>query len=131
MTKSAPHLEALSAREDQRHVSKEELLRPRKVTEEVEISGLDGVVTIRSLSFTKRQEIQKKSKVGTEEFDSDFMTMLSIKESLVDPELTEEDLVKLKEQDASIIDELSVAISMLNLTGRSSELKKGSKKTQN
>lgn len=120
-------LRDLSAREEQRKLSKEELLRPRKVVEEQFIPGLGGTVTLQSISHRQRQEFREASKFGTAEFDEDRFTLLSIVASVVDPALTLEDVEALKDQDATVIDELIVFISSLNMLGRSEELKKGSK----
>lgn len=119
-------LRDLSAREEQKRLTKEELLRPRRVTDEQYIAGLDGTVMLRSISHAQRQELREKAGFGTDNFDEDVFTMLSIVESIVDPKITVEDLEALREQDATVIDELIVYISTLNMMGRSENLKKES-----
>src|SRR5687768_12887522 len=89
---------ALHVAEAQRRLSREELLRPRIHTKEVEIESLGGKVLLKSLSHGKRQEINARSRFGTEEFDAGTMTLLSILESVVEPKLTPEDIEQLAEQ---------------------------------
>lgn len=125
------HLQALEAKEQQRKLSKEELLRPRLIKETVFVEGLQGEITIKSVSHAKRQELHKLAGVGTDDFDGDRLTMLTIAASIVEPELSESDVAALREQDAAVIDEISMHISALNLMGRSGELKKESSETQN
>lgn len=124
-------LQALSAREEQQRLSKEELLRPRHITETVFMNSLGGEVVFQSMTHRVRKEIQDETKAGTPEFDDDLMTMLSIVESVVEPKLTRDDIEKLREQDASIIDEFSLHIATLNMFGRGEELKKESDETPN
>jgi len=124
-------LQDLSAREGQKRLSKADLLRPRLVEEDVEIVSLGGTVRIKSISHEARQRIREESGFGTPSFDEDRFTMLSIIESITDPVLTEEDLGELRKQDASVIDELIVVISTLNLLGQTDNLKKESETTQN
>lgn len=124
-------VQALQAREEQRRASREELLTPRRRTEEVYIEGLDAWITLRSLSHEARQKLQKDAGVGTEAFDAEKMGLLSIVASVVDPVLTETDVAELWKQDGAIIDEIQLAIGGMNLMGRAPELKKGSKPTQN
>jgi hypothetical protein len=119
-------LRDLSAREEQKRLTKAELLRPRRVKDEQYIAGLDGTVLLQSISHAQRQELRDKAGFGTETFDEDLFTMLSIVESIVDPKLTVEDLEALRKQDATIIDEFIVYISTLNMMGRSETLKKES-----
>lgn len=123
-------LRDLSAREEQRKLSKAELLRPRKVVEETFINSLGGTITLQSLSHGRRQEIRQAAGFDTPEFDEDKFTMLSIVASIVDPEMTLDDLQALHDQDASVIDELIVKISVLNLLGRTEDLKKESEPIQ-
>lgn len=121
----------LGAREEQRRLSKTELLRPRMVEEDVFIHSMGGTVTLRSISHEARQRIRDQAGFMTQEFDEDKFTMLSIVESVIDPDLQEEDVEELRKQDASVIDELVLAVSTLNLLGRSEDLKKESETTTN
>lgn len=124
-------LHALEAQEEQRRLSKEELLRPRKLRQEVEIEGLEGKVTIQTLSYRKRRELKAEAKAGTPEYDDDLFTLLVISESVVEPKLTKDDLEALGEQDGMVLDTLSVEIAKLNLMGKAEELKKDSSETSN
>jgi hypothetical protein len=131
MAGSQARLKALTAQEMQKRVSKEQLLTPRQLEEEVTLESLGGTVRIRSLSHAQRQDIQGKCmNPETGQYDTDKMTMLSLVEAVVEPDLTEEDIESLRKQDASIIDELQVAIASLNLMGRAGDLKKESRKTR-
>jgi hypothetical protein len=127
--KAAPHLRDVAAKEEQRRLSKEELLRPRILEEDVEIEALGGTVRIKSLSHAARQDIRTKSGWGGDAFDEDRMNCLGIVFSLVDPKLTEDDIAALREQDQGIFDELVLKISLLNMLGRTEELKKDSSET--
>lgn len=131
MAGSKARLQALNSRELQQRISKEQLLTPRQLEEDVTLESLGGTVKIRSLSHGQRQDIQGKCMdPDTGQFDTDKMTMLSLVEAIIEPDLTEADIEALRTQDASIIDELQVAIASLNLMGRAGELKKGSRKTR-
>ncbi len=121
----------LEARGEQRRLSKAELLRPRIVEEDININSLGGKVLVKSMSHEARLRIREQCGFNTPQFDEDRFTMLSIMESIIDPQLTEEDLVELRKQDANVIDEIIVQISMLNMLGRTEELKKESEPTQN
>lgn len=121
----------LEAREQQRRLSKAELLRPHLAEKDVYISELDGTVRIRSLSHKQRKELQEKAGFNTPEYDDDKMTMFGIIESVIDPQLTETDVEAFREQGSGIIDQLSMEISLLNMIGGSKELGEESSPTQN
>jgi hypothetical protein len=122
----------LESQSEQRRLSREELLHPEMFTKDVELGSLGGrTVVIRSISHKERVRIRTECKYGSPEFDEDKFTMKSIVESLVDPKLTESDLEQLAEQDASVIDELIVQIGLINMLGRTDDLKKESDPTPN
>ena len=121
----------LKQREAQRRLSKADLLTPRIVEKEVEIVGLGGTVVIRSMSHAVRQELRNLTGWGTDEFDQDRFVCLAVVRSLVDPALTDEDVQALREQDQSIYDELEMQITLLNMIGRTEDLKKDSSPTPN
>lgn len=123
-------LSALKAGQEQRRLSKEELLKPRIAEEDVFIAGLGGTVRLRSISHGVRRDIRAASGFGTPEWDEDKMTMLSIVHSIIEPKLTEEDLVAFAEQDATVVDELIMRIGLLNMLGQVDELGKGSGRTE-
>lgn len=124
-------LQALKSAEENRRVSKEELLRPRIVTKPEFIDGLGGEVVIRSLSHAQRQEINQRANVGKPDYDDDLLTCLTIVESLVEPKLEEKDIDALREQDVTIFDDLVLKITMLNMLGRTEDLKKDSREIPN
>ena len=130
MAGSQARLKALQQQEAQQRLSKEQLLTPRQLEEDIHLESLGGTVKIRSLSHAQRQDIQKGAMGESGEVDQDLMTMLSLVESIIEPKLTIEDIKALREQDASVIDELSIQIGSLNLMGRAGDLKKGSRKTR-
>ena len=125
------HLKSLEAQESQRRLSKEEMLRARIVEKEEFIEGLGGTVLLRSLSHEARQEIRTKSGFQTPNWDEDLFTSLGIVYSVIDPKLTEEDIAELRKQDSQIYDDLVLKITMLNMLGRTEELKKESSETPN
>ncbi len=131
MSGTAAKLKDLNAREEQRRLSKEELLRPRIVRRTEFIEGLGGEIIITSLSHRQRQELHERAHVGKPDFDDDMLTTLTIIESLVDPKLEESDIEALRDQDVTVYDEIVLKISMLNMMGRTEELKKDSRETTN
>lgn len=124
-------LRALEAQEEARRLSKEELLKPRKVQKEVEIAGLEGTVKIQTISYQKRRELRQECKWNTPQYDDEEFTLGVVAESVIEPKLTREDLKELAEQDALLIDMLSMEINTLNLLGKAEELKKDSSPTTN
>lgn len=122
----------LRAQEEQRRLSKEELLSVHRHQDVVPIPELGGAVVIQSLTYRERREIREKAKVGTPEYDEDLMETLSIIKSCIDPPLDEKDLERLKDQDSTIIDTLSLAVGFLNMPGRGeSSLGKDSRPMEN
>lgn len=121
----------LHSKEEQRRISKEELLRPRMVEEETQIDSLGGTVVLRSMSHARRQDIRTATLLENGQMDEDRFTMLSIVACIKDPELTEEDITALREQDSTVVDELVLKIGLLNMLGRTDDLKKDSAPTQN
>lgn len=119
----------LKAQEQQRRLSKDELLKPRILKKEIFLESMQGSVVLRSLSHSKRQEVRTEAGFGTEEWDEERFTLLTIAASLQDPELDFDDLTALKEQDAAVIDELVTQITFLNMLGQAGELKKESSET--
>jgi len=95
----------------------------------VEISGLGGTVIIKSMSHAVRQELRGLTGWGTDDFDQDRFVCLAIVRSLVDPQLSDTDIEQLRQQDQSIYDELEMQITLLNMIGRTEELKKDSSST--
>lgn len=124
-------LRALEAEGEQRRLSKEELLQPRIVEEEQEIEALGGSIVLRSLSHKQRQEIRTKANFGKPDFNEELFTTLSIIESIVDPKLTEADIESLRELNVAVYDDLVMRVSLLNLLGKTEDLKKDSSLTQN
>lgn len=131
MPRSEAELKALSSQEDARRLSKEQVLTARIVEKPVFLQSLDGEVVLRSLSHAKRQEFRERAKFGTPEYDDDLFTDLAIVYSFVDPELTEGDIQKFREQDTQVYDEIVLEVTKLNMLGRGEELGKDSSKTQN
>lgn len=113
----------LQQKEQQRRVSRSELLKPKITEEDVYIKRLDGTVKLRSLSQEKRRIIREGCGANTPDYSQDKFELLSIVHSVVDPKLNENDVEELKEQDGGIIDELVVAIQMLNTFGNIEQLK--------
>lgn len=128
MTKAT--VSQLQSQEQQRRLSKEELLQPRIVKQETFVESLGGTVELKSLSHSERQRIRTEAGLGTPEWDEEKFTMLSIVYSVVDPDLSMSDLEALKEQNAAVIDELVTHITFLNMLGQAGELKKESSETQ-
>lgn len=120
------HLKSLEAQEEQRRLSKAELLEPKIVEQDVPIEKLGGSIRIRSLSGATRTRIRQESGFQSPQFDANRMELLTIVYSIVDPELTTDDLEALAKQDAGILDDLTLAVTMLNMIGQVEELKKDS-----
>jgi hypothetical protein len=124
-------LRALEAQEQQRRLTREEVLKPRIRQEEVPIAGLGGTVLLRGITHGLRNDLRKQAKYGTPEYDDDLFTRLYIVHSIVDPPMTLEDVETLKEQDSVVFDELVLQINVFGLAGAAETLKKDSKLTQN
>lgn len=124
-------LQAVQAQEEQRRLSREQLLGPKPREEEVEIAELGGTVVMRTMTHGLRKELRTKAKFGTDQYDDDLFTRLVIVHTIVDPKLTEEDVAALEQQDITVFDEIVMKISMFNLMGSAEALKKDSSQTQN
>lgn len=130
MSGSQPKINDLKAREEQHRLSKAELLQPRVIERDEYIDALGGIVRLRSLTHRARSEIRDKSGFGTDKWDEDRFTTLGIIYSIVEPELTEEDIEELRGIDANAYDEMVMKISLLNMLGQQEELGKDSSETQ-
>lgn len=130
MSGSANKVAQLRAQDEQRRLSREELLSVHRVEEEFFVKGLGGTVMLQSLTHRERQEIRQKAQVGTPEYDESLLEMLSIVNAVKDPVLTLDDVEKLRDQDSTIIDELTLEISMMNMMGREQHLGKVSRTAQ-
>ena len=124
-------LRALEAQGEQRRLSKDEFLQPKIHEDDLYIAGMDGTIRVRSLTHRVRQEIRQRAKFGTPEYDDDLFTVLCIVHSLVDPQLTEEDVEALRDQNFTVWDEICTQLSVFNLLGATANLKKGSSETPN
>lgn len=122
-------LNDLEAREEQKRLSKAELLRPRLVEEDVYINSLKGTIRISSISHATRQEIKALCGFGTAKWDEEKFELMGIVSSIIDPKLTVDDLEELAKQDSTVIDEIALAIATLNMLGRTEDLKKDSETT--
>ena len=129
MSGSQAKINDLNAREEQRRLSKAELLQPRVIEKDEYIEALGGTVRLRSLTHAARTEIRDKSHFGTDQWDEDRFTTLGIIYSIVEPELTEEDIEGLRGIDANAYDELVLKISLLNMLGHQEQLGKDSSET--
>ena len=121
----------LKQKEQQRRLSREDLIRPKIVEDELYIPRLGGTVKLRTLSQERRRKCRDGSGANTQEFDEDLFERLCIVYSVVDPELTIEDVDALVEQDVSILNELNVAIQILNSLGTLAGLKNESSEIPN
>lgn len=127
-----PKLDALNAADAQRRLSREALLSPKPITEDIPLMSMDGqIVTIKSMNYDERREIQRLSGFGTSDYDQATFELLCICVSVVDPELTKEDVAELRKANIGVIEELSTHISFINSFGRTVELKKDSAQTEN
>lgn len=125
------NIRQLEMRNAQKRLSKEQLLTPRLIEQDIEIESLGGTVRMRSLSAATRREIQGLAGFGTKDFDEDKLSLLAIQRSLVDPALTEEEVMGIIDQNYAVLDELNMHVQLMNFMGKAEVLKKESKKTQN
>lgn len=131
MTGKASQLKAVEAQEAQRRLSKEELLNPRIREERVFISDLGGEIVLRSLSYAKRAELRSRCGFGSEEtWDDEQFTLLCIVHSVIDPDLTEDDIPAIKEWDQGVFDDMVLKVTLLNMLGHTESLKKESPTTE-
>lgn len=121
----------LEVAEGQRMISREALLRPKILEEEVYIPALDGFIKVRTMNVEARDRINKASKFGTATFDAALYTLLCIAHCVIEPQLSESDVEALRKQDIRIIDQIEGQLTSLHLTGEAVQLKKGSAKTTN
>lgn len=128
MSGNATKVQQLRQQEEQKRLSRAEMLTARIVEEPYYIEALGGTVLLRSLTHRQRAEIRAKSGANTPEFDENMLEVLSIIYSVADPELTEADVEALRDQDSNIIDELNLQISLMNMAGYSG---KASRATEN
>jgi hypothetical protein len=124
------NIRRLESRNAQKRLSKEQLLTPKIIEQDVEVESLGGTVKLRSLSAATRREIQQMAKFGSKDFDEDKLSLLAIQRSLVDPALTEEEVMQLVDQNYAVLDELNMHIQLINFMGKTEQAKKGSKKTR-
>ena len=130
MTAKASQLKAVEAQEAQRRLSKEELLNPRIREDRVLIPDLGGEIVMRSLSYATRAELRSRCGFGSEEnWDDELFTLLCIVHSVVDPQLTEDDIPAIKEWDQGVFDDMVLKVTLLNMLGRTDPLKKDSPTT--
>lgn len=118
----------LRVAEEQRIASKESLLRPRTRRETVFIESLGEWIKIRSMAFHTREKIKTDCMDGFQVDEEKFTTM-SILACVEEPELTVKDIAALKQQDISVIDELSTEITRINTVGDAEEGKGSSRRT--
>lgn len=130
MTGNSSKVAQLRAQEEQRRLSREDLLSVHRVEQVHEVPDLGGVVVLQSLTHRERQKLRDETKAGTPEYDEGLMEVLSIVASLKEPKLTQEDVEALRDQDSTIIDGLVMEITFLNMSGRK-DLGKESSQTQN
>jgi len=121
-------IQQLRQEDEQKRLSRAEILTARITEEPYFIEALGGTVLLKSLTHRQRAEIRSKSGVGTPQYDESYLEVLSIVYSVADPKLTEEDVETLRDQDSNIIDELNLQIGLLNMAGYSG---KGSRATEN
>ena len=126
---SNDNVKDLAAREAQRRASKEDLLRPRRFRDDVFIEGIQATVTLQSLSQAQRQEIQEKAQVDGQ-YNAELAGLMTIALSVVDPELSLDDVKALSQQDVGVIDELHVHIALMNNMGKVEGLKKESSRIE-
>jgi hypothetical protein len=132
MAGSEAREKAVQAQAEQRRLSKEQLLRPQIREEDIHLISLGGTVRIRSLTHRTRQDLRQQAKFNTPEYDDDLFTQLVIVHSIIDPQLTMEEVEQFKEQNFVVWDEIITQLSMFNLLDAAGgELKKGSSETQN
>jgi hypothetical protein len=123
---------AVQAQAEQRRLSKEALLRPQIREDDIHLISLGGTVRIRSLTHRVRQDLRQQAKFGSPEYDDDLFTELVIVHSIIDPQLTIEEVEQFKEQNFVVWDEIITQLSMFNLLDAAGgELKKGSSEIQN
>jgi hypothetical protein len=132
MAGSEAQEKAVQAQAEQRRLSKELLLRPQIREDDIHLISLGGTVRIRSLSHRVRQDLRQQAKFNTPEYDDDLFTQLVIVHSIIDPQLTIEEVEQFKDQNFVVWDEIITQLSMFNLLDAAGgELKKGSSASPN
>jgi hypothetical protein len=132
MAGSEAREQAVEAQAEQRRLSKEQLLRPQIREEDIHLISLGGTVRVRSLSHRVRQDLRQRAKFNTPDYNDDLFTELVIIHSIVDPQLTLEEVEQFRDQNFAVWDEIITQLSMFNLLDAAGgELKKGSSETPN
>jgi hypothetical protein len=130
MPSKPPHLSTLEAQQTQRRLSREELLTPRIRKGTITLKAFDGAeLEVQTLSNRQRQTLRAQARNDMGELDEDKWRLLMMCEMVVDPELSVEDLESLNGQDAAIVDELELQLTMFSMMGSVDELGKESKET--
>jgi hypothetical protein len=112
----------LKVANEQRIASKESLLRPRTRRDTVFIETLGEWIKLRSMAFHTREKIKAESRDETGYgLDEEKFTALTIIACVEEPELTIKDIAALKQQDISVIDELSNEVTKINMPGGDAE----------
>lgn len=135
MTGSAARVAQLNQAEEQRRVSREDLITVHFREEEVEIAAFDGaLITLRSMTTRRRRELRDRAGFGSDEWDDDLFTALCVVECIVDPALTEADVQAIMDQDVGLWDELTLHVSLINMPSQRKTVKdlgKDSSPTEN
>jgi hypothetical protein len=129
MTNTTAELKAVAEQEEQRRLSKQQLLQAHIVEKDIEIPSL-GTVRVRSMSHKVRQELRQKAGFNTDKYDENYFTNLIIIHSVIDPDLTEDDIPAVEQWSGDIYDSLVTELTMLNMLGQRQDLKKDSSQTE-
>lgn len=128
-------LRALEQQSEQRRLSREQFLTPKIREEEVPIAGLGGSILIRSVSHSVRRRLREEAtptdpETGLAVYDDDLFTRLFVVESIVDPELTHDDVEALEKQSATVFDQIIMALTIFGAGDAVVEAKKDSPTSQ-
>lgn len=124
-------MKAVEAQSEQRRLSREQFLQTKIRQEEVEIPGLGGTVLLQSVSHSVRRRLREEASPkdavsGEPRYDDDLFTKLYIAESIIDPELTLEDVERLDQMNSVVFDQIIMAITLFNTTDAVAQAKKDS-----
>lgn len=100
-------------------LSRDQFLTPSVETTEYVIPELGGAVRLRSLTRQEQKDIAREGTVDGK-YDEALGEALQIVKSMVEPELTVEDVGAIRQHKAGVIDRLLVKIGSISGYGRAS-----------
>lgn len=95
-------------------LSAEDIIGSVDIKEEAyEVPEWGGSVKLRPFTKEQQQAMRKKAMVNGE-LDSDYLEMLLLQEGMLEPKLTDEQLIQVKQKSANVIDNIIRKITAMS-----------------